>query len=319
MSTALIEWLRRKRDGLHEDRLRLHALEKSIEEIVEIADPKIRLARRYLSELLVPVETAVSYCTQMAGSIPGPVRLDQKSYHDNPLVKAFFRTMEEMETLLFEARKTAAQGGGEELFALLTMTKAETTVFGHKKQGEMILADVPMRAVTFLDHRLVAPNSDLQETIGGLVHRSLQILASVAMENIASLRDNLSELRERRARLSSLQRILSGKRATFEVFAQAEQGGAEKLQEVQKLLRETEGEIEKAKKELETPEDALGHLRRIMASPANILTLHKQSLKLNWMNVLVEGEEEAFHEIDLIELALNEELRRSAILVSFKG
>jgi hypothetical protein len=35
------------------------------------------------------------------------------------------------------------------------------------------------------------------------------------------------------------------------------------------------------------------------------------------MNVLVDGEEEPFQRIQLAELALNEELRRSALLVSF--
>lgn len=313
----VIEWLRLKIDDLRKDRQRKQDLVGTIEEIVEIADPKIRLARRYRMSLLSPVEKAVAHCSLMAKSIPGPVRLHQKTYYDNPLVKALFRSVEEMETLLRQARKTAGLGDGEELFALLTMTKLETVVYGHKQQGEMILADVPMKAVTFVEHRLVAPSPDLSATMTMLVQRSLQILAGAALEKIASLRANLAELRERRARLSSMQRILRGKRQTFEVFAQPEQENVEKLRELETLLSDTERDIEKAREAIETPEHALGYLQEILASPAGTLSLHEQSLKLNWMNVLVQGNEEPFHRIDLAELALNEELRRSAVLVSF--
>lgn len=313
----VIAWLRLKIDDLRKDRRRRQDLVGTIEEIVEIADPKIRLVRRYRTSLLSPVEKAVSHCSLMANSIPGPVRLHQKTYYDNPLVKALFRSVEEMETLLRQARKTADLGEGQELFALLTMTKLETVVYGHKQQGEMILADVPMKAVTFVDHRIVAPSPDLSATTTMLVRRSLQILAGAALEKIASLRANLAELRERRARLSSMQRILRGKRQTFEVFAQPEQENVEKLRELETLLSETERDIEKAREAIETPEHALGYLQRILASPAGTLALREQSLKLNWMNVLVQGSEEPFHRIDLAELALNEELRRSAVLVSF--
>ena len=315
--SKIIERLRLTLDSLRADRQRRQSLARTIEELVQIADPKIKLAPRYRQVLFPPVEAALSHCRRMAAAIPGPVRLHQKTYYDNPLVKALFRTVEEMESLLREARKAAADGGGKELFALLTMTKMETVVYGHKQQGEMILGDVPMKAVTFVDHRIVSPSPDLQTTITGLVQRSLEILATVAMEEIASLKANLAELRERRARLSSMQRILRGKRQTFEIFAQPELEDAAKLDQLQTLLSETESEIETAKKAIEFPEQELGYLQRIMASPGGTLALRDQSLKLNWMNVLVEGGDEPFHRIDLAELTLNEDLRRSAVLVSF--
>lgn len=314
--SKIIEWLHLTICNLRADRQRRQAVIRTIEELVEIADPKIRLARRYRNALLPPVETTLSHCRRMAHAIPGPVALNHKTYYDNPLVKALFRTVEEMESLLREARKAAAPGAGKELFALLTMTKTETTVFGHKQQGEMILADVPMTAVTFVDHRIVAPSPDLETAMSGLVQRSLQILAAVAMEKIASLKANLAELRERRARLASMQRILRGKRQTFEMFAQPELENAAKLDEVQTLLSQTEREIESAKEEIESPDKKLGCLQRVLASPGATLALHDQSLKLNWMNVLVEGDEPC-QRIDLAELTLNEELRRSAVVVSF--
>jgi Mg2+ and Co2+ transporter CorA len=310
-------WLRQKNDERRNEWQRKQALVETLEELVDIADPKIRLASHYREALLAPVERAVTHCRRMAHAIPGPVRLNQKAYYNNPLVKSLFRSVEEMEMLLRQGRDATSPGGNREVFSLLTMTMTETVIYGHKQQGEMILADVPMKAVTFVDHRLLAPCPNLQETISKLVQLGLEIMAGAAMEKIGTLKANLTELRERRTRLSSMQRILSGKRRAFEIFAQSERENAAKLKEVQDLLSDTEREIEAAKKEIEMPEDQLTYLLRIMAFPAGTLALREQSLNLNWMNVLMEDDEEPFHTIDLAELALNDELRRSAILVSF--
>jgi hypothetical protein len=313
-----IAWLRQEIDGLRQDRLHRQALLKSVEEIVEIVDPIIRLAHSYRKKLLPPVETATTYCNHLVKSLPGPVRLHRSSYYDDPLVKALFLSVDEMENILQNARNTEIPGAGQEIFALLTMSKTEKTVYGHKQQGEVVLRDVAMQAVTFIDHRVVAPAADLQATETQLQQRSLEILASVAMEKIASLRANLAELRERRARLSSMHRILCGKRCTFEMFAQPEQENVKKIQELKELLSETDKEIELARKEIDTPDDTLGHLVSLMSSSADILVLRQHSLRLNWMNVIVEkGEEAEFHQINLAELTLNQELRRSAVLVCF--
>ncbi len=313
-----IAWLHREINSLRQARRRRHDLFKAVEEVVGIADPIIRLAHRYRQTLLPSVETAVVYCNQLVDSIPGPVRLHRSTYDANPLVKALFLSVEEMESILQQARSNAGPGESQELFALLTMSKTEKTVFGHKQQGELILRDVAMRAVTFVDHRVVAPAADLQAVMFQLEQRSLRILATVAMEKIASLRADLAELRERRERLSSMHRIFCGKRQTFEIFAQPEQENAEKVYEVKALLSATEKEIALARKELETPDDTLAHLKRIMDVPADTLVLREQSLRLNWMNIIVLDNEEAeFHQINLAELVLNEELQRSAVLVCF--
>jgi hypothetical protein len=56
-----------------------------------------------------------------------------------------------------------------------------------------------------------------------------------------------------------------------------------------------------------------------MGSAADILVLRQHSLRLNWMNVIVEkGEEAESHQINLAELTLNQELQRSAVLVCFE-
>jgi hypothetical protein len=313
-----IAWLRQEFDNLREDRRQRQLLEQTVEEVVDIADPKIRLARRYLKILLPSVTTAVAYCREMVRAIPGPVRLDPVSYNDDPLVKALFPSVYEMENTLRQARNTAIPGQGREIFALLTMDRKEKTIYSHQQHGEMILRDVAMRSVNFDEHRVVAPSTDLEATRHLLEQRALEVLATVAMERISSLRANVAELRERRERLTAMHRMLGGKHRASELFAQPVQADMEKINELKKLLKTTEEEIEQARQVLETPEDMLGQLQRIMAVPADTFVLREQSLRLNWMNVLVEeGGQDEVNEITLAELILNQDLQRSAVLVRF--
>jgi len=319
MFKSKISWLQQEIERLSQDRQHRRALLATVETVVDIADPKIRLARGYGQALLAPVEIATSYCRQLVQALPGPVRLHPQSYHGDPLVKAIFSSLEEMETTLLQARNAEPPGSGEEVYGLLTMGKKEKTIYGHQQQGELLVRDVAMQAVTFVDHRVVALSADLEATKGRLQQRALEILATVAMENIATLRAHLAELRERRERLAAMHRILGGKRRTFELFPQGEQGSSEKISEVEALLKTTDTEIETARQGA-TPEEMLDHLHRILISPAETMGLQEQSLVLNWMNVIVEPNgqpQEEGHSITLAELILKQELQRWAVLVCF--
>jgi len=313
-----IAWLRQGIKDLSEDRHRHQALFKTVEEVVGIADPNIRLARNYLKTLAPSVETAVSYCQQLTKSIPGPIRLHPETYHASSFVKAIFPSVDELKSTLRQARNTDIPGESQEIFALLTMSKTEKTIFGHQQQGEMVVRDVAMRAVNFVEHKVVAPSAELETTLRLLEQRALEVLATVAMERIAALRAKLAELREHRVQLASMHRILGGKRRTIELFGQSGQGDTEKINEMKKLLETTEEEIELARKEVETPENTLGHLKRIMEMPLDTFIVREQSLQLNWMNVIVENDGQGeVNEVTLAELILNQELQRSAVLVRF--
>lgn len=320
MAMRTINWLQQWLARLDQHRQHRRALLVTLEAIVDIADTKIRLAHRYRQALFGPVETAASYCRQLVQDLPGPVRLHPESYHGDPLVKAIFASPEEMEITLRQARNTDFPGNGENLYGLLTMGKNEKTIYGHQQQGELLVRDVAMRAVTFTDHRVVALSDDLQATKGLLQQRALEILATVAMENIATLRARLAELRERRERLAAMHRILGGKRRTLELFPQGEQGRSEKVGELQALLKTTEAEIETARQGLASPEEVLVHLHRILISPAETLVLKPFSQSLNWMNVIVaanDQSQEESHLITLAELVLKQEQQRWAVLVFF--
>lgn len=318
MFDSTLAWLHQAVDDRRRERRRERALQQKIEEVVEIADPVLRLADCYRRVLRPSVATAVAYCAELVRVLPGPVRLHPPGYFDDPLVKAVFRSADELEIVLRNARNPEPAGTGGEVFALLLMDRTEKTIFGPSRQGDVVLNDVAMQAVTFTNHRIVAQAPDLEATVSLLQQRILEVLAGVAMEKIASLKSQLAELRERRERLGSMYRILCGKPKVFDLFCSGEPAQAEKVREVKELLSATDDEITAARKAVETPDDTLLHLKRILDDPADSLVVRPLSLRLDWKNVLVDASQDLeAHEITLAEFTFNRKLHRSAVLVRF--
>lgn len=309
-------WRQYQERQAHEEVLR-----QATEQVVEVADPVIRQARRYRRVLRKPVAGAMEYCRSLIDAIPGPVALGRGSYHADPLVKALFASPGELEEVVRispEAMALRERGHSGEVSALLTMLHQEKTIFGYQQEGEMIRRDVPQRAVSFFDHQIVAPAGDLNTTKTGIVNRGLEVLATVAMERITTLKARRAELREKREYLKGMLRIMGGKSHMLEMFAAPDPGKLEEFHEAEKMLASVEQEIEELQNKIGYPEHSLGYLEEIMRKPDDSLLVRGQSFRLNWMGVRVEDQPESEgSEITLAEICVHEELRRSAVLVTF--
>lgn len=320
-SSGIVAWIQGVGQRYQAGRSQEQIVRQATDMIVEVADPSIRQIGRYRKILRSPAVGAMEYCATLVDSIPGPVRLSRQQYHADPLVKAIFTSADELEEVLRivpENRDFSEHENERDSIALLTMAKTEKTIFRHHQQGDVILRDVKSRAVNFSDHRLVAPSSTIDNTKELLRQRALEVLATIAMEQITSFRGKLSELRERREHLKSMRRIFGGRKHTQELFAGPDRETGEKLRKVKKLLTEIEAQIETARKEFGTPEDALALLQKIMNQPEDVLVARDQTMRVDWMNILVAGNDAEGNEISLSELSVTEELQRSAVLVVFK-
>lgn len=304
-----------------EHRANEEILRQATEQVVKVADPVIRQARRYRKVLRKPVAGAMEYCRSLIDAIPGPVVLSRGSFHTNPLVKALFASPDELAEVLHispEAMALRERSHSGEVSALLTMLHQEKTIFGYQQEGEMIRRDVPQRAVSFFDHQIVAPASELNMTKTGIVNRGLEVLATVAMERITTLKARRAELREKREYLKGMLRIMGGKNHMLEMFAAPDPGKLVEFSKAEKMLASIEQEIEELQKKIGSPEHSLGYLEEIMRKPDDSLVVRDQSFRLNWMGVRVEDQPESEgNEITLAEICVREELKRSAVLVTF--
>ena len=297
------------------------AIHQATEQAVQVADPTIRLASRYRKVLREPVAGAMHYCRTLFAAIPGPVQLSRDGYHSDPLVKALFASPEELEEVLRinpELNRLRQQGQRGEMTAMMTMLSGERTMFGHQQVGETLMRDVAMRAVSFSDHRIVAAAASLDGARTGVVHRGMEVLATVAMERITTLRTRRSELQEQKIRLKGMMKILGGRNHVCEMFAAPSSTNRDELRKAEEALAEVDRELAELQASFATPEHALGQLEAILRAPEKTLTARRQSFRLDWKGIRVDDQPEVEgHAIDLAEFLVGEELRRSAVLVTF--
>lgn len=291
------------------------------EHVVDVADPFIRQARGYKKVLRPPVEKAMDYCRTLIEGIPGPFTLNKGRYHADPMVKALFASPAELEEVINispEIIKLRHKGFSGEVTALLTAMRQEKTIYGYQKEKDVILRDVPQQAVSFFDHRIVAPADNLLAAKSRIVDRGVEVLAMVAMERITTLKSRKAELREKREYLKGIMKILIGKSHMLEMFAYPDPGKLEEYRKAEKLLAEVEEELAQLQEQMTYPKHSLGYLEETMQSPGNSLVLRHKTFRLNWMGVRVEDHPEIEgDEITMAEFSVGEEITRSAVLVSF--
>lgn len=289
-----------------------------LEAAIEIADSRIRLASSYRPKALPAIEHAMAYSHELVAAIPGPVELAPQQYHSEPLLRAIFHSPEQItevqQRLL--AEKSRLSELSREMVALLTMSREIKTTFGQQQHGQMVMRDVAMQTVDFHDLLLVAPSQSVESTRTLLREKVMEILATTVMTTIAELREELTELRERRTHLHSMKWILRGKSHALSQLAPPDHATRKKITEVDKQLQATEKAIAEKQAHIGEPEKSLDHFISIMMQPAASLSIRELSLTLNWMNAIVDNEDQDdVHTISLAEFAAGGELQRQGILV----
>lgn len=312
-------WLNRAQQFLAGSNVHDSELQEATELIVDIADPSVRRVARYQKLLRPTVESVIDYCTSMVASIAGPLTLNSSQYHVDPRVRSFFASPQQVDEVLQVTGRTWELDdlqGQDECIALLTMDMEEKTILSRQQQGKMMLGDAAKRVVNFSDHHLVFPSPTLEQARKVLTNRALEVIATVAMKQIATIRCDLAELRERRERLQSMLKILGGSRNTRDIFSVSTQRETSKIGQIKEELATTVESIDAVRGKIETPREVLALLQGAMAAPEQALTAANQTLRLDWMNVV--SENSAAGEGDVItytRLAIPDDLQRSAILV----
>jgi len=292
-----------------------------IDYVVETVEPKMKHVRGYRQILREPLDLCLQHCKSMIPQIPGPICLERSNYYADPLISAAFVGSEKIEDLLADPEARIAQQEQATAdcvcFALLSMTRTETTTFGPQRQGEMIISDAAMRAVTFTDHKIVSLATTLEASRNKLEQLSLEIIVEAIARELVAQRSHLTDLRQQSRSLQAMSRMFGGGGRSRSAIGQSLEE-QEKLAKVQHLLKENESELVAVREKTETPEDWLKILAANLAAPEFFLRVQPVSLRLDWKNVIVSHPDEQAHTISLAQFSLTDELQRDAVLISYE-
>jgi hypothetical protein len=186
---------------------------EAIERAVDGTDPWLRGVSGYKKKLRPAVLRAIDHVVALVEGLPPPLPAGLASYGDEPRLKAFFISTNEMRKVLGSDRNLAEflKGPGSALpqvIALLAMEKREGVTLGAELAGEIVMRDVPQVTVTFESHRLIDPSGSEIETRRQLMRRAFDHLLSLALRRLTVVKTERKDLERRRLLLQSKLNLL---------------------------------------------------------------------------------------------------------------
>jgi hypothetical protein len=310
------------RESSAEDATERQLIADTIELVVETVEPRVRLNPRYREKLEGCVRKTIAYLRSIGREALEPIPFARAAWNDDPRLNAFFATADDVPACLGRSRELRAffenpsNQDVQEAYALLGMKKEERTVFGTDVQGDAVTQDVAQTAVSFSEHRLIAPSTTLAATRLEIGKRIIQRLAQVALSRIVALDMKATELQQHKAYLGARLRLLNLARDGMEGIVKDPATIAADIKAVERELKETvEGYIE-AKSSLATLDGYIKRVDEVFSHPEQHVTLTHTPLRVSRMGIKVEDASAGpVNELSLAELSIGENLRGAIAIV----
>ncbi|MEJ2793783.1 hypothetical protein WAE56_10220 [Iodobacter sp. LRB] len=250
--------------------------------LADSANPRIKLASRYLARLQNAYAIAHSWSGRIVMQLPAPVELSSHSWNQEAHTHAAFGTAESVQETIShseEVRNWFAQNPlADHAYAVLIMQSQLQQRYGMEVCGDNIRQDVAQQVLVCRGQQIsqvAGSMTDLQEK---LISRLLRLLASHAAWHI--------EAREQFKR--QLETELNEVRMSWRYCKPTEPRYAALTQEVEKLS----AEFNACRSALE-PDALLALLETSLTDASSHLKLEIQSLKLDKMGVQSQAEDAA--------------------------
>ena len=291
----------------------------TVDGIVRASNPMTAGLRRYRKTLTSAVECTRRYSDVLTSKVPGPVEIDRDSWSKDPLVKALFATAGQFEDFFFrtkELKEIFEKNRAEHCFALLTATREEKTVFTTDKEGEILKQNVPKTAVSFDEHRLVAPTPSLEKTQRELSKRTVAVLTDFVCEDLVYLKKWKKELEDERRLLEAQIKFREARDRNVNLLFSGRKEDHGPIGEAKKVLESMDGKISEVSKEISGPEDYLSKVAGVLSNPEKYLQIEPVVIRMGDLGLKsTDPSDPKAKEIRFAELSLQTGLKRAAVLV----
>ncbi len=293
----------------------------AIDEVVDKADPRIRLVRNYRQKLRQAVQHTLQYTDFLVANVPGPIEVNSKAWRSDPYVNAFFSTAQEMQTIFSRSRQLTDFFKHQQAaasYAVLAMKKREKKMLGMRLQGDTLQREAPLTTVSFTDHLVGLPGMTEATTRAELQRLALNFLVTQALEYILSLRTRRQKLEEQRRILQTRLKIAQTRQRGLDALLHDSDKIESQSLLLQQKLAENEQELQKTKVQLNDLDDYVIHLNTILAQPEEHLAMNSISVRLNRLGIKLEQDaSEQGSELTLAEVRGGKRLKRVFAIVKY--
>lgn len=260
----------------------------AIERAVDSTDPWIRAVPGYKKLLRPAVLRAIDHVVTLVDDMPPPIVIGPKSYDDNPMLRSFFISTDDMLKIISsdrnltdfrikQARLTPSVN------ALLVMDKEEKGILGVGLSGDIVMHDVPQITVSFDGHRLIGISGSESETRLLLKHRAYDYLLELALSRITIVKSERSTLEKYRTLLRSKLELLQREGWALDKSATSGQQSVDEVEEklalIEKQLLELGGDDRLLRSYLDILIEVLGKPEQQLWSGHDALIVDRMGIK----------------------------------------
>ena len=256
-----------------------------VERIVRTRCPNLIMTRKNRDLMMDAVQTAMNHISGLIDQLPGPVACMPEKWDKDPVLNALFVDSDAIRETLQASRPLKnffKQNPASRAVALLTAAWREKTVFGTAQEGQIVRRSVPQQAISFEDHKLIAPAADLTKARTTL---QKEAIATLCQQMFVQTRD----LKEWQAELKKQRDLLAFKVAPGNGRASGEAYAAEK-----QVLTAIDEKIESIQKELGTSEKNFEYMIRSVSRPWDLLQFETVSLRLSRLGIVLDSEPDSW-------------------------
>jgi hypothetical protein len=293
-------------------------VKEAIELVVAESVPKIRYISGYQKKLRQPVEAALKFCGEMAGQIPGTVDLSDKDKTNLALMGGFFKNYEHAREIVAsskEVKEFLDKHKANEIYVLLVMHRQEKRQYGSRLQGEILVKDIPQKAVLFDRHELIFPSATVEDAYKAVQLGLLKVLAHHSLELIMAEQGREIELGKLRDELDVKLKIMRKERQQM-VLEWKDSESQQTYTDSQRLLDEIEDELKRVRSQTDQRDYYLDQVIDVVGHPEQYLSVNLTPMKLDRLGIFVKSKSCTLDdELCVAEFSLVTDEKRSVVLI----
>jgi hypothetical protein len=318
---GILDWFKDRPDQDDTEPLNNEMLDWAVDKAVSLVNPRLKLLPDYRRRLQAPVATSIDFLRAQTSLLPAVHSLSASEWASNPALRAFFVAPSDIPTLLgsSENLRTLFDNSPEldTAYLILGMDFKEQQSFGLSLHGEMLQRDAAQTSAIFSDHRARLCAQDeirLRRVVGIAI---FEYLVAHALSEIGEERSERRELQENRALIRARLRLLEQHGPGLGSLFGAEPAAHGEQARLTAELLENERQLEAIGGNESLLENEFESLQAILRAPQRYLHFEPQRLRLNTMNLIVDGHStERVADVDfaIAELSGTPPMRRAFVL-----
>ena len=299
-------------------------LAQAIDQVIDGIDPKLRLVPGYKNKLKRSVTDSLKHISAVVDQVPGPINISRKTFLSDPEVRAFFSTPDSLQdtfscgtelTKFFDLQENSE---ADACCALLCADKKEIQSFGSALKGNVVHRDVPQTSISFFDYKILSPAINEIEVRKGIKKCIFDGLVTYALQHIASIRIERSDLTHRHRILHSKLRTRQTQGNDLsKMLAEAHFDSEESLK-LEAELKETQSRLEKMTGDKDILTFYLEEIIKILKEPEKFIQLNVACFRLNDMGIIINNDDkQSTNVVCFSELEITNVMKRVVTIVCY--